>query len=390
MMTSGQLAVLTHGASQLALGVFAAVAARQAGRTCSRLWVGAWLAGGWLVLAPSILPQSVAGRLLVGLAAAAHAALLVGATSTLRGRPRPLPWPAAAVAACLWGLALAPSSLERSGVLNGLLVAAASGLAALGLRRPKGSGRAPYLLVQAALVVRAGCLAALAVAEAPDGVMALLRLVAGAAELLVVGGVLLSALQLERRVQHATRAQLARAQQLLRDNVAIDSLTSFCDRRLFRRLVDDVRRGQSPDFGVVLVLDMDGLKHINDTRGHSAGDAAIRRLALTIRACLGATDRPIRWGGDEFVVVLPGRTLGEGRRIRSRIVAGARRAQIAASIGLAAYDSGHDIVLALRVADGRMYAAKRRRREAGRPRTQQLDLPLETAFSARDIEPERG
>lgn len=382
MITAGQLAAVTHGGSQLALGVFAALAARQAGRTCSRLWIGAWLAGAAFVLAPSILPPSVAGRLLVALAAAAHAALLIGATRTLRERPAPLPW-AAAAAAGLWGLVLAPLSLERTGVLNGLLVGAASGLAAFGPRRPAGPMRAPYRLVQAALVVRSGCVASAAMAGAQDGLIALLTLVAGASELLVAGGVLLSALQWERRIQHATQAQLAWAKQLLRDNVAVDSLTSFCDRRLFRRLVDDVRRGQSPSCGVLMVLDMDGLKHINDTRGHSAGDAAIRRLALTIRGRLEPTDMPIRWGGDEFVVVLPGRTVGEGRRIRSGIVAATRRQQIAASVGLAAYDTRQDIVRALRVADGRMYAAKRRRREARRPGAQQLDLPLETAFSAR-------
>jgi diguanylate cyclase (GGDEF)-like protein len=383
MMTVGQLAAVTHGASQLALAAFAAVAARQAGRTCSKLWVGAWLAGAGFVLAPSVLPASAPGRLLVGCAAAAHAALLVGATRTLRERPAPFPWAAAAAAASLWGLILAPLSLESGGVLNGLLVGAASGLAAFGPRRPAGPMRAPYRFVQVALVVRAGCLAAAAMAGAPEGLIALLTLVAGASELLVAGGVLLSALQWERRAQHATQAQLEWAQQLLRDNVAVDSLTSFCDRRLFRRLVDDVRRGRFPGCGVLMVLDMDGLKHINDTRGHSAGDAAIRRLALTIRGRLEPTDMPIRWGGDEFVVVLPGRTLGEGRRIRSGIVAATRRQQIAASVGLAVYDDRLDIVQALRVADGRMYAAKRRRREAGRRRAQQLDLPLETAVSAR-------
>jgi diguanylate cyclase (GGDEF)-like protein len=158
--------------------------------------------------------------------------------------------------------------------------------------------------------------------------------------------------------------------------VTWDPLTECFTRPVFRELVDRVRGGQDHESGVVLVFDMDGLKRINDLSGHSAGDKAIRRTGLAIKRRLREKDLALRWGGDEFVVVLRGASMAEGRQMRRRILATLRREGLSASAGSATYGSENDIVVALREADARMYAVKRHRQRARVPAPRQLDLPF--------------
>jgi diguanylate cyclase (GGDEF)-like protein len=160
-------------------------------------------------------------------------------------------------------------------------------------------------------------------------------------------------------------------------SAAADPLTGFFSRRAFRELVDHVRDGSTTSRGCVLVLDMDGLKRINDTQGHSMGDKAIFRMARVTEAALRSGDLPIRWGGDEFVVVLPGAGLREAEALRNGIQTSLLKEGISVSGGLSVYGPDLDIVLALREADRLMYVAKRQRREAREAATVQLRLPLD-------------
>jgi diguanylate cyclase (GGDEF)-like protein len=107
---------------------------------------------------------------------------------------------------------------------------------------------------------------------------------------------------------------------------------------------------------------MDGLKAVNDTQGHSAGDQAIRRTADAIRAHTREGDLLVRWGGDEFVVILPGASVEEGGRRAAAINGAIAAIGLGASVGLCAYTREHDIVLALREADAQMYATKAARK----------------------------
>lgn len=153
-----------------------------------------------------------------------------------------------------------------------------------------------------------------------------------------------------------------------------DSLTDLANRALFmdrlRSVLARSQRDQSP--AGVLVVDMDGLKQINDTCGHRAGDAAIRGLALRLQAAARKTDTVARLGGDEFGIILTPLQVEQGpegiegalQRFRQSIASPLEfegtTLDLSASLGLARYpEDGTALDELLEVADQRMYAAKR-------------------------------
>ncbi|HEV3153514.1 MAG TPA: GGDEF domain-containing protein [Candidatus Baltobacteraceae bacterium] len=83
----------------------------------------------------------------------------------------------------------------------------------------------------------------------------------------------------------------------------IDALTGLYNRYAFHTIVADLRRHRTLD-GAIVVIDLNGLKRINDTFGHYAGDRALRHVAQRLQEMVRASDYVFRWGGDEFVVLL--------------------------------------------------------------------------------------
>jgi diguanylate cyclase (GGDEF)-like protein len=155
-----------------------------------------------------------------------------------------------------------------------------------------------------------------------------------------------------------------------------DPLTGVSNRALFydrlrQGLLLAARRGSG--LGIVM-LDMDGLKPINDQFGHRAGDAALREIATRLRRVCRQSDTVARLGGDEFGVVLPDiqdRTSVEhhAERISAEIDTSMpfedRVLNLGASLGIAVFpDDGADIVELVDKADQAMYAAKRTRKAA--------------------------
>jgi diguanylate cyclase (GGDEF)-like protein/PAS domain S-box-containing protein len=121
----------------------------------------------------------------------------------------------------------------------------------------------------------------------------------------------------------------------------------------------------------VLMLDIDHFKSINDQHGHPAGDAVLRALVQTCKASLRAVDTVARWGGEEFLLILPGTraaaAVSVAERLRTEIAAmrvavpGGATISLTASIGVAE-SAGGDPNELLRRADKALYAAKARGR----------------------------
>ena len=83
-----------------------------------------------------------------------------------------------------------------------------------------------------------------------------------------------------------------------------DSLTGLKSRAAFNP-EQEKRKGSAGGISSLLMVDVDDFKNINDQYGHRAGDAALKSLALILRKTVRDKDSVFRWGGDEFVVILP-------------------------------------------------------------------------------------
>ena len=163
-------------------------------------------------------------------------------------------------------------------------------------------------------------------------------------------------------------SEMNRRVQRLVDSNAIDELTGTLRRQAglqaLEREIDRARRSADGRL-VVAFVDVDDLKHLNDTQGHAAGDRLLQDVATTLRAQLRSYDLVMRWGGDEFVCVLPDATLeGAARIVEDISVSFGARNGYGFSTGFAALedtDTAEDVVSR---ADKRLYDTRRERRPA--------------------------
>jgi len=100
-----------------------------------------------------------------------------------------------------------------------------------------------------------------------------------------------------------------------------DPLTGLSNRRYFQtvlaREIDVVARSGEP--ALLLMLDIDHFKKVNDTHGHPAGDAVLQRVAKTLAKCVRPMDTVARFGGEEFVIILPSCQGHYGQQVAERI-----------------------------------------------------------------------
>jgi diguanylate cyclase (GGDEF)-like protein len=155
-----------------------------------------------------------------------------------------------------------------------------------------------------------------------------------------------------------------------------DELTGLPNRRLLRdRLGQAIAQSARQKTEVALLfVDLDGFKSINDRLGHAAGDRLLQLVAERLTTAIRAADTACRYGGDEFVVLLPGLdhpTLCAAvaskvlARIREPYVVDGCEIRVTASVGAASYPmdgDGHEELLAK--ADEALYSAKSRSCEA--------------------------
>ena len=151
-----------------------------------------------------------------------------------------------------------------------------------------------------------------------------------------------------------------------------DPLTGLVNyRRLLEVLEHETERtNRNGRTFSILLLDLDGLKKINDTHGHVIGSEAICRVGNVLRGTCRSIDVAARYGGDEFALVLPETGMAEARRVASRIrktlLEDTEEPRLSASIGISIYEGhGERIEKLLSAADSELYAEKTRRKGRG-------------------------
>jgi len=157
---------------------------------------------------------------------------------------------------------------------------------------------------------------------------------------------------------------LARQLEATLQEAETDPLTGLRNRRAWQRAceVEEGRHHRLGDHASVIVLDLDGLKAVNDRDGHAAGDVMLQRAAALVRSGCRRTDVVARLGGDEFAVLCPQTPAGEGSLVVERLRAERDAAGLSAGIGAATLEQVGTMAETEARADAAMYADKRRRR----------------------------
>jgi diguanylate cyclase (GGDEF)-like protein len=189
----------------------------------------------------------------------------------------------------------------------------------------------------------------------------------GAAALAAIEGPLLLFWVVRRHRRRVERHHQRRVDQLAAQ-ARTDTLTRLGNRRAFE---DDLgttisSRAETAQTFVLLAIDLDGLKKINDRSGHPAGDVQIKKVADCLREVVGPDGTVYRTGGDEFMVILPGRRAWHGLNVAAKIdqVTRARTGGRAVSIGLTESIDTEGRHLLMNQADIALYEAKRTRLSA--------------------------
>lgn len=177
---------------------------------------------------------------------------------------------------------------------------------------------------------------------------------------------------LSQRVRYSNKIVFADQHSLrcMEENAMVDTLTGLHNRRWLEDMYTrEIQRSNAGDFKLAAyMLDIDHFKDINDTYGHFAGDQVLIGLARTLIECLRPSDMPVRFGGEEFSVFLPGTAPKDAAKIAERIRAAVEKHRfqlqdgtvitVTVSVGYAERDAGDSVQSLLEKADKALYVAK--------------------------------
>jgi diguanylate cyclase (GGDEF)-like protein len=157
---------------------------------------------------------------------------------------------------------------------------------------------------------------------------------------------------------------------------ALDGLTGLYNRQCGeQRLVEEMSRSQRHGSPLTIILvDLNGLKRINDTLGHAAGDLALRYFAERLQKAVRGSDVPIRLGGDEFLILLPECKLSEVHLVLNRLDGltvefEEHTIPLEFAAGWTNYIAGEAPQVMMRRADELLYANKRGAKKPGKEET---------------------
>jgi diguanylate cyclase (GGDEF)-like protein len=181
-----------------------------------------------------------------------------------------------------------------------------------------------------------------------------------------------------KREADDAQAELQVTHDRLRRAALYDSLTDSLNRRAYAEGVG--LEMVKATFGTVVIADLDTLKFVNDRYGHAAGDRLLRQCADVLRATLRRYDKLYRWGGDEFLLIVPSARANEVLKRLQAALAAAEPIEaapdalvsLAVSLGAADYASSVELPSAIERADRAMYAEKNRRKAELRAETGEL------------------
>lgn len=191
---------------------------------------------------------------------------------------------------------------------------------------------------------------------------------------------------ISKRLLEGIRLQLANALlagqlRVALQKVELDAATDALTGQGNRRALDELLKQQAEIYisdgepFSILMLDIDFFKNVNDEFGHMVGDDALRAFAQRVREYLRAGDVCVRFGGEEFVVVLPGTTLNAALEVAERLRRGVAqspllttpRVQVTVSIGVATLAPTQTVGDLLVTADAAVYVAKNAGRDQVHP-----------------------
>lgn len=174
---------------------------------------------------------------------------------------------------------------------------------------------------------------------------------------------------LQKRLIDQQQAELMEKNKELEYLAFYDQLTGVFNRRKFEDLINKEMKENMVNTSCIILVDVDSFKEINDKHGHPFGDMVLREVAALLRDSIRRTDSVSRWGGDEFMILLPDTSIKDGaalaEKIRSRLarkkfLLQGTRVELTASFGIVSLDGNDDnnLEIAYRMADQALYRAK--------------------------------